>query len=118
MAEIDVHSIHSATAVADTAGQRPLSRSLLDSVALRALEVATVLVMLVEVAVVATAVFFRYVLNRPIAGSDEIATLLLVWMTYLGGAVALQRRLHPSVTLVYDRLPAAARGPVSGLTRI
>src|SRR5215210_5119521 len=118
MAEIDVHSIHSATAVADAAGQRPLSRSLLDSVALRAVEVATVLVMLVEVAVVATAVFFRYILNRPIGGSDEIATLLLVWMTYLGGAVALQRRLHPSVVLVFERLPVSVRGPTMALTRL
>ncbi len=39
------------------------------------MEAATIFVMAVEVVVVVAGVFSRYVVNRPIAGSDEIATL-------------------------------------------
>ena len=117
MAEIEIQAIHTG-AVDPTADQRPRPRTLIELLTVRGLEAAAILVMIAEVTVVAAAVFFRYVVNRPIAGSDEIATLLLVWMTYLGGAVALQRRLHPSVTLAFDHLPTSARGPTTAFTRI
>src|SRR4030042_3923258 len=67
----------------------------LRNVAVRGLETAAILVMAVEVVVVLAGGIFRYVLNRPIAGADEIADLLLVWLTFIGGAVAQPRRSHP-----------------------
>src|SRR5437660_10450607 len=59
------------------------------------MEVATILTMVVVVVSVAAGVFCRYVLHRPLAGADEIATLGLVWLTFLGGAVAQPRHQHP-----------------------
>jgi tripartite ATP-independent transporter DctM subunit len=81
-------------------------------------EGATILVMAIEVAIVVASVFFRYVLNRPIAGSDEIATLVLVWLTFLGGAVAQRRRAHPSVSIFVQRLSPRALAYVEATTRL
>ena len=99
-------------------GPRSWPHSVLGYLLANGLEAATILVMLAEVVIVTLAVFFRYVVNRPIAGSDEIATLLLVWLTFLGGAVALRRRMHPSVNLFFERLPETVRVYVEVATRL
>ncbi|PYM12505.1 MAG: hypothetical protein DMD81_23845, partial [Candidatus Rokuibacteriota bacterium] len=57
-------------------------------------------------------------INRPIAGSDEIATLVLVWLTFLGGAVAQRKRAHPSVSLFVQRLYPSAETYVDAATRL
>ena len=49
----------------------------------RGLEWATIATMGLQVLVVLAGVVSRYVINRPIAGSDEIATLVLVWLVTL-----------------------------------
>jgi tripartite ATP-independent transporter DctM subunit len=74
--------------------------------------------MAVLVVVVLAGVVSRYVVNRPIAGSDEIATLVLVWLTFLGGAAAQRRRAHPSVSLLIDRLDPRAVPHVEAATRL
>jgi TRAP-type C4-dicarboxylate transport system permease small subunit len=74
--------------------------------------------MAVQVVVVLAGVISRYVVNRPIAGSDEIATLVLVWLTFLGGAVAQRRRAHPSVSLLTERLNPGALPYIEAATRI
>jgi tripartite ATP-independent transporter DctM subunit len=79
---------------------------------------ATILVMAVQVVVVLAGVISRYVVNRPIPGSDEIATLVLVWLTFLGGAVAQQRRAHPSVSLFVERLDPRAHPYIDATTRL
>jgi tripartite ATP-independent transporter DctM subunit len=82
------------------------------------MEAATILVMAVQVVVVLAGVIFRYAVNRPIAGSDEIATLVLVWLTFLGGAVAQRRRSHPSVSLFVERLDPRVLPYVDAATRL
>lgn len=86
--------------------------------ALRGLEAAAILVMAVEVVVVMAGVISRYVLNRPIAGSDEIADLILVWLTFIGGAVAQRRRSHPSVSIFVQRLPPTVVSYLDAITRL
>ena len=82
------------------------------------MEAATVLVMAVQIVVVLAGVVSRYVVSRPIAGSDEIATLVLVWLTFLGGSVAQRRRAHPSVSLFVERLTPRAIPYVDAATRL
>jgi tripartite ATP-independent transporter DctM subunit len=88
------------------------------ALAVRCLEATAILMMALEVAIVLAGVFFRYVLNRPIAGSDEIAGLILVWMTFIGGAVAQRRRSHPSVSIVVQRLSPAVIAYLDAITRL
>lgn len=44
--------------------------------------------------VIAANVFFRFVLNQSIPWADELAMILLVWLTFLGAAVAVRERTH------------------------
>jgi tripartite ATP-independent transporter DctM subunit len=119
MADTRLHGTAPAAAGVDLPGaERSWPHSALGYALANGLEAATILVMAAEVVVVALAVLFRYVINRPIAGSDEIATLLLVWLTFLGGAVALRRRMHPSVSLAFERLPPSGRLHVEVATRV
>lgn len=43
---------------------------------------------------VAVNVFFRFVLNASIYWGDEVALVLMVWLTFLGAAVATREREH------------------------
>jgi len=59
--------------------------------------------------VVATQVFFRYVLNQSLFWSEELARFLLVWLSFLGASVAYRRKAHPGIDVVSSRMPDALR---------
>ncbi len=44
--------------------------------------------------IVSINVFFRYILNFSLSWGDELAQILLVWMTFLGAAVAIRDKSH------------------------
>lgn len=80
----------------------PLPFRILDTV------VKTVMVVLLAALIVAVGanVFGRYVLSESIAGSDEMARFLFIWVIFLGAALAHLHREHIAVELVVERLPA------------
>jgi TRAP-type C4-dicarboxylate transport system permease small subunit len=57
----------------------------------------------------AVQVCFRYLLNAPLPWPEEVARLLLVWLTYLGALAVPESRLHVTVDALYERLPRRAR---------
>jgi len=75
----------------------------------RLLEWVAGLILGAEFIVVFLGVFFRYVLNNPLVWSEEIARLLLVWLTFIGGAVAFYHKQHISVAAVYDHFSPKTR---------
>jgi C4-dicarboxylate transporter DctM subunit len=60
----------------------------------------------VLIAVVATQVFCRYVLDSPITWSEELATYLFAWLIFVGATVTVRRNEVPSLRLIVDALPA------------
>ncbi len=68
------------------------------------------LLVLAEVLVLFAGVTARYVFHRPIIWSDELASILFLWLAMLGAAVALQRGSHMRLSYLVDRLPPAHRG--------
>ncbi|BBO86411.1 TRAP transporter small permease [Desulfosarcina ovata] len=58
---------------------------------------------------VATQVFFRYVLNQSLFWSEELARYLLVWLTFLGASAAYYRHAHPGVDILYRRMTPGLR---------
>lgn len=58
-------------------------------------------------------VFCRFVLDSPLIWSEELAQLLLVWVTFVGAAVVCWDGRHLNVSVLFDRLPARWRKPVS-----
>lgn len=55
------------------------------------------------------AVFCRYVLNDSIPWYDEVASVLLAWITYFGASLAAQRRAHLGFSALVRSLPARAK---------
>jgi len=60
--------------------------------------------MVVLVGDVFLGVFSRYVMQATFKWYDEVARLCFVWIIFLGAGVAVRRRLHFRMHLVFDRL--------------
>jgi TRAP-type transport system small permease protein len=45
-------------------------------------------------------VFTRYVLNAPLSWTEEVSTMFLIWMTYVGAYSLLYRDTHPRVEII------------------
>jgi TRAP-type C4-dicarboxylate transport system permease small subunit len=52
--------------------------------------------------------FTRYVLNDALAWTEEIARYFLMWVTFVGAAVAMRRRSHIGVEVLQMFLPEPA----------
>jgi len=54
-------------------------------------------------------IIFRYLLHQPIYWSEEFPRFILIWLTFLGSAIAMKNRSHLSVSLLTDRLSVQKR---------
>ncbi len=64
------------------------------------LEIPAALLVVAEIAVLLAGVVSRYLLHSPIVWSDELASILFLWLAMLGSAVALRRGEHMRMTAV------------------
>ncbi len=69
-----------------------------------AVEVPTALLVLIEILVLLAGVVSRFVFHHPFVWSDELASILFLWLAMLGAVVALQRMQHMRLTAVVSRL--------------
>lgn len=46
----------------------------------------------------------RYVFNASLTGTEELARYCYIWMSLLGGSIAVGRWAHTSISILYDRL--------------
>ncbi|MBI3968399.1 MAG: TRAP transporter small permease [Chloroflexi bacterium] len=49
-------------------------------------------------------VIFRYIVGQALSWTEEVGTLSLVWLTFVGGAVGIRRGAHFSIHLLVDHL--------------
>ncbi len=75
----------------------------------RTVEVAVCIGVLAEVVILSAGVVSRYVLNHPLVWSDELASIVFLWLAMLGSVIALQRGEHMRLTSTIGMLPVAAR---------
>lgn len=75
----------------------------------RALSLLMVLGLALMVVLVFTNVVLRYAANSGIAVSEELSRWLFVWLTFLGGIVALHERAHLGTDTLVSRLPVAGK---------
>lgn len=54
-------------------------------------------------------VFFRYVLNAPVAWSEEYTMIAYMWTVFWAAAFMVRERDHVSFDIVYDIAPPALR---------
>lgn len=69
----------------------------------RALEWVVMLMMTALVLVVLWQVFTRYALRDPSSWTDELATLLIVWVALLGASIAFVKQAHLGVDVLTAR---------------
>lgn len=73
----------------------------------RLVEWPTALLVVVEMAVLLAGVVSRFVFHHAFVWSDELASILFLWLAMLGSVIALQRGEHMRLTAIVSRLPAA-----------
>lgn len=76
---------------------------------IRFFEGALTITMAGAVIVLVLQVFFRNVIFQSLSWSDELARYLLVWTTYVGAVVALERSRHIAFEGLVDVLPPVLR---------
>ncbi len=72
-------------------------------------EVPAAILVLVEVGVLFTGVVARYVFDRPLIWTDELAGILFLWLAMLGAVIALRRDEHMRLTFVLRRAGSMTR---------
>jgi len=64
------------------------------------------------VVITLASVWWRYVLNAPLAWPEQVSRILFVWITFVGAAVLYRERLHVAIDIFMAPLPRAARSAV------
>ncbi len=72
-------------------------------------EFPAALLVAAEVVVLLLGVIWRYVLHTPLVWSDELASILFLWLAMLGSIVALRRGEHMRMTAIVGKLPRHLR---------
>src|SRR5215204_2782800 len=99
-------------AVGGEVGQPPRRRSRLASIehALGMLvEIPAALLVVAEIVILFAGVVARYALHRPLIWSDELASILFLWLAMLGAAVAFRRAEHMRMTAIVASAKPAMR---------
>jgi tripartite ATP-independent transporter DctM subunit len=86
-----------------------------DSVIGGAVEAVTALILLAEVVILGAGVTARYVLHKPLVWSDELASILFLWLSMLGAVVALRRGDHMRMTGIVARVAPQTRALLEAL---
>ena len=55
------------------------------------------------------AVFFRFVLNKPIKWCEEVQMILVVWSVFFGSSIAIQEKGHIAVDIIFDTFSPIVR---------
>lgn len=74
----------------------------------RSLDIALIAILGAMSLLVAINVFFRFVLNSSIYWGDEVALVLMVWLTFLGAAVATREKEHYEFKYLVHKLDGIA----------
>src|SRR5438309_3231502 len=106
------HAEFSQASVGEAALQSPRRRSLaasLDVYLGLLVEIPAALLVVAEIVILFAGVVARYGLHRPLIWSDELASILFLWLAMLGAAVAFRRAEHMRMTAVVASARPATR---------
>ncbi|AMJ63191.1 TRAP transporter large permease [Bosea sp. PAMC 26642] len=87
----------------------------LDRVIGGVVEAAAATLVLVEMIILAAGVTARYVFHAPLVWSDELASILFLWLSMLGTVVALRRGEHMRMTGLVSRVSPGTRALLEAL---
>src|SRR5664280_892548 len=76
----------------------------------RMVEVSVALLTALEVLILLAGVISRYVFHNPLVWSDELASILFLWLAMLGAVVAFRRGAHMRMSTLVARAPPRCCG--------
>lgn len=82
---------------------------LLDAFLGMIVEIPAAILVVAEIVILFAGVIWRYALREPLIWSDELASILFLWLAMLGSAVAFRRAEHMRMTAVVASVRPAMR---------
>ena len=73
------------------------------------LEASTAALVVAEIVILFVGILARYVFHRPLVWSDELASILFLWLAVLGSALAFRRGENLRMTTLVNKLSPAAQ---------
>jgi tripartite ATP-independent transporter DctM subunit len=108
MAHAELSQVSGGEAALTPPPRRSLASSLDASLGLL-VEIPAALLVVAEIVILFAGVVARYGLHRPLIWSDELASILFLWLAMLGAVVAFRRAEHMRMTAVVASAGPAAR---------
>jgi TRAP-type C4-dicarboxylate transport system permease small subunit len=71
--------------------------------------IVLVILMIIMLTDMMLGVFFRYVVGQALFWSEEVGTLCLIWLTFIGSAIGVTRDSHFSINMLLDHLQPGKR---------
>src|SRR5438552_3095993 len=98
----------------EEAGVVPASRAgrlvrSMDLAVSKVTEMAAAALLVAEVALLGSSTTARYVFAHPLPWSDELASLLFIWLAVLGAVIALRRGEHMRLPALVRIIPSPLR---------
>ena len=103
---------------AETGAARPQRALWLDRALALITEVPAAILVAVEIVVLFAGVVSRYVFHAPLTWSDELASILFLWLAMLGAVIALRRGEHMRLTAIVTRVPERWRALLETLAAL
>ncbi|HBW36669.1 TRAP transporter small permease [Desulfosporosinus sp. BICA1-9] len=69
----------------------------------------TNLLLIIMTLAVFAQVISRFLLEHPLAWSEELARYLMIWITFLGASLAIEKKAHPMIEIFAGFLPGRTR---------
>ncbi len=78
-------------------------------------EAAAAVLVLAEIVILFVGVVARFGFHRPLVWTDELASILFLWLAMLGSVIALQRGSHMRLTAIVGGMRPVWRGRIEAL---
>lgn len=78
-------------------------------------EIVAAVIVLAEIVILGAGVMARYVFHAPLVWSDELASILFLWLSMLGAVIALRRGEHMRMTGLVSRVSPNVRAVLEAL---
>jgi tripartite ATP-independent transporter DctM subunit len=82
----------------------------------RVVEVIAALLIAAEIVILFAGVIARYFIQKPLVWSDELASLLFLWLASLGAVVAFRRNEHMRMTAIVGMAPTNVRNVLGAIS--
>ncbi len=109
MAEVPSLHGHGAPPLAAPTSPLAAAAAMADRLLGLLVEIPAALLVAVEICVLFAGVVARYLLHKPLVWSDELASILFLWLAMLGAVVAFRRGEHMRMTAVATKVSPQIR---------